>query len=457
MRNGLRTLVYAIVMLAGAGVSFAMSDAPAPTRPATGGATGEEAAVVAETLSSGEKLDLERAVTIARQRQSKIVAAQGAVAANQSRVGQAEARYYPQIEGSANYKRWSPGGTAFVAVDNSSHDLFAFGVIANQLLYDFGKVDTQVAIQKTTLESARFDLATVEEQVVFNVKLAYYDMLKAARNIEVATETVKQFEAHLVQAKGFFEAGLKPKYDVTKAEVDLSNAKLNLIRIKNGLNLARVVLNNAMGAPDAPDYEVADNLRFSPFQFAFEVALARAFDHRPDLKGLLLKKRAAEQSVELARKGDLPYVSGNATTTYSGETLPMNQGWNVGVGLSLPIFNGYQTKHQISEAQANLDILAAQEVSLRQAIHRDVQQGYLNLQEAEERISSTKFAIQQAEENLEIASGRYDAGVGAPVEITDAYVLLINSRTSHIQALYDYRITQTIIEQAIGNSNNVEY
>lgn len=455
--SGLRALLCGFLIMAGTGVSFALTDGPVSHPPVMGQNGGVKTSALAETLTSGEKLTLERAVEIARQRQSRIVAAQGAIAANQSKVGLAKAGYYPQIDGAASYKRWSPGGTSFVSVDNSSHDQYALGVTANQMLYDFGKVASQVAIQKSTLDSVRADLATVEEQVIFNVKLAYFDMLKAARNIEVATETVKQFEEHLIQAKGFFEAGLKPKYDVTKAEVDLSNARLNLIRMKNGLSLARVVLNNAMGFPDAPNYEVADNLRFSPFSLAFEAALEMAFDHRPDLKGLLLKKRAAEQSVELARKGDLPHVSGNASTTYSGETLSLNQGWNVGVGLSLPIFNGYQTKHQTSEARANVDILAAQEVTLRQAIHRDVQQGYLNLQEAEERISATKLAIQQAEENFAIASGRYDAGVGAPVEITDAYVMLIDTRTNHIQALYDYRITQTIIEQAIGNSNNVEY
>lgn len=455
MTIGLRALIFFIVMAGGVGLSAASANAnPAPTMPsaAPGGGT---APPVAELIRPGEKLNLDRVVEITRQRQPSIVAAQGAINANQSKVGQAEAGYYPQVDASASFNRLSPGGTAFGAVV-SSHDQYAAGLTVKQRLYDFGKTDTQVDIRKTTLDSARSDLASTEDRVVFNAKLAYYDMLKAAKNIEVATETTKQFEQHLERAKGFFEAGLKPKYDVTKAEVDLSNARLNLIRTKNGLSLARVVLNNAMGLPEAPDYEIVDNLGFSPFQVPFAKALTMAFDHRPDLKGLLLKKQAAEQGVVLARKGDSPYVSGNASTSYSGDTLAMDQGWSVGVALSVPIFNGYQTKYLISEAQASADILAAQETSLRQSIHKDLQQGYLNLQEAEERISSTKLSVQQAEENFEIASGRYEAGVGAPVEITDAYVLLVNARTNQIQALYDYRIAQTLIEQTIGGSANGE-
>ncbi len=444
--------VFVIVLLiGGAGWSLAEAIPPDQTIPAVSQSV-ETATPIVEMIQPGEKLTLDRVVDIARQRQPTLAAAQGSITVNQSKVGQAEAGYYPQVDAAASYNRLSPGATSSFGVISSSQNQYVAGLTVKQRLYDFGKTSTQVDIQRTTLDSSRSDLAAVEEQVLFTVKLAYYDMLKAGRNIEVATETVKQFGQHLEQAKGFFEAGLKPKYDVTKAEVDLSNAKLNLIRMKNGLSLARVVLNNAMGIPEAPDYEIVDTLRFSPLQLSFDKALAMAFDHRPDLKALLLKKRAAEQGVSLAQKGDSPYVSGNASTSYNAEKLAMDPGWSVGVALSVPVFNGYQTRYQISEAQANVDILSARETSLRQSIHKDVQQGFLNLQEAEERISATKFAVQQAEENFEIASGRYEAGVGAPVEITDAYVLLINARTNHIQALYDYRITQTMIEQAVGVS-----
>jgi len=392
---------------------------------------------------------LARAVAIAQARHPSLAAAQGALAVSRGRIGQAESGYYPQVDASASYTRLSPGGTSAGPV-SKSFDQFAAGLTVKQRLYDFGKTSAGVAVQQTGLDSARAELASTEEQVVLAVTLAYYDLLKAVKNIEVATETVKGFEAHLGQAKGFFEAGLKPKYDVTKAEVDLSNARLSLIRAKNAVSQAHVRLNTAMGLPEAPDYEIVDTLRFTPYPLPFEQAVAMAYEHRPDLKAIQLKKRGAEQGVTLARKGDLPYLSGVATTSYSGDTLAMDQGWSLGMALAVPLFNGYLTKSQVGEAQANVDILAAKEASLRQAIHQEVEQGYLNLKEAEERIATTKFAIQQAEGNAALASGRYEAGVGAPVEVTDADVLLVNARTNHIQALYDYRITQTIIEQAVG-------
>jgi outer membrane protein TolC len=410
----------------------------------------EDKSANAAAINPGEILTLARVVAITRQNQPAILAARGNVNASQSRIGQARAPYYPQVNGSGSYDRLSPGGSLLGVTDNNPYNRIDVGLDASQMLYDFGKTTTRVEIQKTGLDSARADLNAADDLSVFNAKLAYYDILKIARNKEVATETVKQFEEHLTQAKGFFEAGTKPKYDVTKAEVDLSHAKLVQIQVENNLRLARVVLNNAMGMPNAPDYKLEDTLISVKFTLPYEQALPMAMDHRPDLKAMVLKKQAAQQSVDLARKGDAPYLSGNAGTGYSGDGDTNGQRWSAGVSLTVPIFNGHLTRHQIDEAQANLDILAANVTTLQQSIHKGVEQSYLNLHEAEERIATTKLAIQQAEENYTIASGRYSAGVGSPVEVTDAEILLVQAKADHNQALYDYRIAQTSIEQAIG-------
>jgi len=408
----------------------------------------------APPILAGETLTLARVVAITRHNQPAILAAQGGVKANESRVGQERSQYYPQVDGDASFNRMKSAvlGTHL----DSTYDHQSVGVSGSQLLYDFGKTSTRVKIQETTLDSARAELNTADELAVFNAKIAYYDVLKAARDNEVAVETVKQFEQHLEQAKGFYTAGVKPKYDVTKAEVDLSSARLLLIQAENNLRLAMVTLNNTMGLPDAPDYALEDNLTFVPFTLPFDQALPLALSHRPDLKALTLKHEAAKQSIDLARKGYAPSISGNAGTAYNGKTDTMNDEWNIGVAFTVPLFNGNLTRHQIGEAEANADVLAANVTTLRQAIHKQVEQNYLNLQEAEERITTTKLAIQQAEENSAIATGRYNAGVGNPVEVTDADTLLVQAKASHIRALYDYRMAQTIIEQSIGHTRDFD-
>ncbi|MEW6426745.1 MAG: TolC family protein [Thermodesulfobacteriota bacterium] len=411
----------------------------------------EESPDPAALIGEGETLSLARAVAIARRMQPAILAARGSVAAGESLVGQARSGLYPQVDGTAGYSRYSPAGVAAgLGGEDGAYSQYTAGVTARQLLYDFGRTSARVAVRRTAVDAARADLGAVEDLIVYNVKLAYFDLLKTGRHLGVATETVAQFEAHLLQAKGFFDSGVKPKYDVTKAEVDLSNARLERIRAENALRLARVTLNTAMGVPAAPFFEVEDNLDFQPFSLPLAAAMEKAYAGRPDLKALERRQRLAEQAVALARKGDSPTVSGQAGGSLAGETFPLDEGWDIGVVLSVPLFNGHRTRHEVGEAEANLVSAAADLTALRQAIHREVQQGYLQLAEAEERISTLELTVRQAEENYRIAAGRYAAGVGNPVEVTDAEITLANARTAHVQALYDYRIAASTIEKAVG-------
>jgi outer membrane protein len=274
--------------------------------------------------------------------------------------------------------------------------------------------------------------------------------LQAAQNRNAVKETVSQFQLHLRQARGFYEAGTKPKFDVTKAEVDLSNAELNLIKAENQLRLSRVTLNNAMGIPDAPIYELKDNLFYMEYKVLFEDALQKAYAQRPDLRSLSTRKEAAKESINLSRKGYLPSLSGNASYSYTGAGFPLNDSWGLGVNLTFPLFSGFSTDYQVAGARANIDTLSANEQALKQDIFLQLKQAYLNLREAGERITNTEVTIKQAKENQELAMGRYQAGVGSPIEVTDALVALISSEVAHISALADYKNAQSSIEKAIG-------
>ena len=118
--------------------------------------------------------------------------------------------------------------------------------------------------------------------------------------------------------------------------------------------------------------------------------------------------------------------------------------------MTFPLFSGFLTKYQVQEARSNLDVIRANEESLRQNILLEVKQAYLNLEEARERIPTAELTVRQAEENLELASGRYKAGVGNPIEVTDALVVYNNAKSSYIQALYDYRVAGASLQRAMG-------
>lgn len=414
-----------------------------------------------DIIQKGELVNLERCIEIALMKNPSIIAAKSTVNVNESRVGEARSNYYPQVNWTSGYSRISPvstirssangSTTSFSGTSGGAFNQYSSSVGLTQNIFDFGKTPTQVKIQNLNFDSSLSDLENVSQQVILNVKQAYFRVIQAKYNRNVTEDTVKQTQQHLEQAKGFFEVGTRPKFDVTKAEVDLSNAKLNLIRAENAFRLAVVNLNNAMGVPHAPEYTLYEGaLPFQKYEITFENAIAKAYENRPDIKSIVAKRQAAERSVDLAKTGYYPVLAGNAAYIWSGENFPLDHGWNVGVTLSFPLFSGFLTKYQVDEARANLNVLRANEETVRQTIVLDVQQAYLNLREAEERVPTAQLGVQQAQENLDIANGRYAAGVGNPIEVTDAEVALNNARLAHIQALYDYKVAQASLEKAMG-------
>jgi outer membrane protein len=405
-----------------------------------------------ELIRKGETVDIKRCIEIALKKQPSITAAAYNIKANESRMGQARANYYPQINWNSAYTR---NNQPVTTINRSQAALLPYSDYSSALnltqnILDFGKTADQVRIQSLNRDASQQDLQNVTSVIVFTVKQFYYGLLQAQRTRGVAVATVKQFEEHLERAQGLFTVGVKAKFDVTKAEVDLSNARINLLTAENNVRIAKVNLNNAMGFPNAPEYAVEDNLAYQPYAVTFDEAVKRAYAERPDLQAILLRENALQKSYDLARKGYYPYITGTANYVFDNQEFPLERGWTVGAQLTVPIFSGNSTKYQMDEARANLDALKANEESLRQSIYLEVQQAFLNLELARNQIGASELAVRQADENLEIANGRYAAGLGSPIEVTDALVAQSNAKTAYIAALYNFKVAQASAERAMG-------
>jgi len=401
-------------------------------------------------IRKNERIDLPQAIQIALKYHPSVSAASSAVRVNESRIGQARSNYYPQVNWQTSYSKSSPFASASTQFSSNMFDQYASNLNLTQNIYDFGKTSSLVEIANLNTNASQQDLDNVKSQLILGVKQTYYTLLQAMKNRDVAIETVRQFQQHLDQARGFFEVGVKPKFDVTKAEVDLSTARLALIRAENAVRIARVNLNNAIGVPAAPEFTLENNLLFEKYEIDLDEALRQAYDNRPDLRSLMLKEASANQSVELAKTGNYPYVTGNASWGYGGNDFPVDKGWNVGALLNIPIFSGFLVKNQISEARANLDVVKSNEELLKQQVRLEVEQAFSNMTEAAERIVTAELTVRQAQDNLELANGRYATGVGNPIEITDALVAVSAAKIAYISALTDYKTAQASLEKAMG-------
>ena len=446
------------------------------------------------TIKKNEVLTLERCLDIAFKNNPNIGLAQNTTKIYQSKIGQTKAGYFPQLNLASGYGRQNPITSSPI---DEANNQYSGNVNLNQLIYDFGKTPTKTKIQKLNLNSANFDVDDITVKIAYNVKHAYYSALLAKINKDIYAQSISQYEKHLKQANAFFEIGTKSKIDVTNAEVNLSNVKLNYIKANNAYKTAIANLNNAMGILEAPEYTVADtvtfnrptnitnkdikvaykntgskpannsakkpvlkstvekqniigDLTFKKFDITLEEALKKAFDNRPDLKSSLTKEIIATESVKLAKKDYYPSLTGYANYGIGGQKFPLDSGWSFGTNVNIPIFNGLLTKNQISEAKANLDIAKSNIEILRQNIYLQVQQAYINLVESEKTIPIAELTVRQAKENFELANGRYKVGVGSSIEVNDAQISYNNAQLSYVQAFYDYNTAYINLENAMG-------
>jgi len=413
-----------------------------------------------ESPAPGGRLTLQEAIEIALGHHPTLLAARGALQVQQARVGAARANLFPQLDLQSDYTRatsnFAPNpqfrglNQTTASESNTSFNNYSASLSLQQRIFDFGKTGAEVKSARENLRGSSWDAETSLQTVVVNVKVAYFGLLEARHLVQVNEETVRQFEQHLEQTQGFYKAGTRARFDVTKAEVDLTNARLEFIKARNAEDVARITLANAMGVPDQPLGELEELLSFKKVEISEDQAIEDALKGRPELLSLSAQRRAAEASVSSAKRNYFPVLSGVADYTYRGQDFPLVWNWDVGLNLTFPIFSGYLTQSQVAEARANLLVVGSNEEALRQNVILEIHQAFSNLKDAEERVQTSEVVVRQAEENFDLANGRFQAGVGTSVERTDAQVLLTNAKTSQIQALYDYRVAEARLLKAMG-------
>lgn len=384
----------------------------------------------------------------------KIKAALNDSLASHSRITQKWANYFPTVS-------WSTSGSQqrnllFADAFSESSSIYSYYLLGNislsQMIYDFGKTQNEVTIKKIEYETYKQNLTSVVNDVIYNTKDSYYNLLFANDNKRVAQDTVEKFEMFYNQAKALYEIGMNPKVDVTIAEVNLSDAKLKLIQADNMIDIAMARLNNSMGLPYDTRFNVAERLVYRPLVMTMSEAYELANQSRPDLKMAELKVDVANQTVKLIKKSFAPTIKAEGNYMVGGRSPVSNYGYNYGVFLDFPKINGLLLKSQIDEAKSLYDGELAKAQSSKNDIYYEVQDAYLKLVEKRSQIPVSFLQVKQAKENYELSFGRYRVGVGNPTELKDAQVSYQLSQLNYYQSLYYYNSARALLEKAIGKN-----
>ncbi len=410
------------------------------------------AAFAQAPLVQKDTLTIQDAVALAMQYQPSIQSSAATLNTAQSASTIARSTYFPQVAATAGVTH-TEGAFVFnptIPAREQSYESYATGITASETVLDFGKMVSRVRATGHLEEAAEHQYDSTQQTVAMNVMIAYYAVMQARQTVKVDSEAVDRAAEHVKQAKAFYSVGRRAQVDVAKAEVDLSNANVEYIRAKNQYQISRLQLENAMGVRFQTPFAVTEQFTQEPFVLPLDSVLMTAMANRPEVMAARARVEANSSLVTAAWSQNLPTVSVAGAYNWTNFNFPLLSRWNVGLTVSLPIFQGFALQAGIDQAKAGEQTAKANLNTLVQSVQLDVEQQYLNVKAAEEEIASTQKLVEQAEISLTLAEKQYAAGVGGAIDVTDARLALSNARISQIQAFFDYNSSLVRLKRAMG-------
>ena len=251
----------------------------------------------------------------------------------------------------------------------------------------------------------------------------------------------------------FYEVGSKAKVDVLFAQTNMEDARAQLIAAENNVDIAYSQLNNAIGLPFVDPYMVDTSLKYEPVAVTMKEAVEIANSNRPDIKGAMLNVEGANQAVKLSWKTVMPSLEIQANFAKGGiEDWTQRDWYNYGGFLTFPTVNPILLRNQVKEAKAAYQQMQFETKAQINDIYYEIQSVYTRLKDARARIPVAKVAMEKAQENYELTSGRYRVGYGDAIELKDAQVALANAKLGYFQTIYEYNSARANLERSIGQT-----
>src|SRR4030042_2123113 len=191
--------------------------------------------VLAQTTQ--EVLTLEESIKIALERNLQLHSAKEEIVGSEFRRREAFTNFLPTWGGQYSYTHYNSPVTLGSSLSNTSRDIFNLSTTVGEPLFTGGLNLANYRLAKLGVDISKTTVETVKQDIVLQVRNIYFSILRALKLRDVAEQTVKQFEAQLEVAKGFFEVGIVAKNDVLQAEVRLANARKGLVGAKNKLTI----------------------------------------------------------------------------------------------------------------------------------------------------------------------------------------------------------------------------
>ena len=403
-------------------------------------------------------LTLQQAEALAVKNHPQIQAAQNEVNFANQQIVINRAPYFPAINGEVTGSQ-SYDGSRIGAGDLQASRLFqreGQGVNIQQLVTDFGRTSSLVSSARFSAQAAAQNSTATRYTVLLDVNRSYFDVLRAQSTVKVAEQTVSARQTLSNQVSELAKNKLRSELDVSFADVNVSEAKLLLLRAQDSVAGALAELGRAMGSDQPANYSLTDEPLPPAPPATADTMVAQAIDNRPELASLRAARESAYKFAEAEKDLKRPTVSGLAVAGYipyinNPTSSPIPPEYEaVAANVSIPIFNGHLFSAR-QEAAYQHALESDQRLRDEQErISRDVRVAWANANDAYQRIDVTAQFLRQASLAQQLAQGRYDLGLASIVELTQAQLNVTSAEIENLNAKYDYQTQYAALQFTLG-------
>jgi outer membrane protein len=419
---------------------------------------------------AAEPLTLESSIEIALKNSIVLDIAREGVNAATAQKREALTGFLPKFNTSYSYTRLNEApfsrfqglpapynGLNGMEVPAGTQNNYNWTIEARQPLFTGGGLIANYQASSIGENAAQIEETAKKQDVVQEVKIAYYDILRAQKILETARQSVEMLTAHRDVAQNYFTVGMIPKNDLLHAEVELANGKQTLVKAQNAVEITKARFNTILKRKIFAPVEIVDVLKYQPFDKPFDECFDIAIKNRPELKIASLRAKQAGKLVNAARSEYFPTLSLVANygrfgdnPSVSGSDFKDAESWYVMGVASWTFWEWGKTKFRVDANSAKENQALGIQKELHDQIALEIKYASLVLQEAEKQIVVSQKVIEQAEENFRISEERYKERVATSTEVLEAQTLLTKAKSEYANALGDYNINLARLQRAMG-------
>lgn len=405
----------------------------------------------------GTTLDISTAVEIALANNPNLTITRARVAQAEEQLKEMRSLLYPTLSLSASYERIEETAGAGASQFRSSDTDVAAGQIEARYVISL-KGSRKAAIDEAKKEAIA---VTLDEKQVLNllvhqVKAAYYSILLAREAIEIEKQSLAFSKLQMDQAEARLEAGLGLKTDLLTFSVRVSENQTKLQETSNASRLSLTALSELLAMYVSNDVVlVFPVLSDNPLEkLSKDQLIQDAFKGRPDLAALEKRVGAAREAVTVKKAALLPRVELFANYGFTKESnLSITEDDDeaaMGVIMSMDLFDGGANRSKVQKSKERVSELEGELNKARLTILRQIEDILNNIADTKSRLATNGETIILAEENLELRTVRYEAGVGTILEVTEGEVQLSRARLTELQAKIDLLTARSKLNEVVG-------